>query len=195
MSRDEGGPNARVAPGAKPGRNAIAVIVLTVTIGTVAICGAYVWIVATPPTGPSEFSPNQPPVLVHPGTPGCRVPSPGLCYSFSVVTRISGLSVSHFGFSVTRNSTSMTPSGTNGQPVPLGPDARVSAIGSGASIMAVWNCWTGTWNGTTGWIVPTNANLTFVLQTGRSTNSTLRSAALSVYLTAPYAASIGYGFP
>jgi hypothetical protein len=173
---------------------ALYALVVVVAAGMLAVWAWTVLLPSAPHTEPSVFSPAQSPEEIPSGSPGCSSAGTDLCYSFSIVTYYSGLTVGHFEFQVDENWSSLSSSGPVGTPVSLGPDAQISVLGPKSAVEATWNCAVERWSGTAGWIVPTGTNVSFVLQTGLESNATVQAASMFIGLAPPYGGWVGYGF-
>ncbi|MCI4334208.1 MAG: hypothetical protein L3K04_01015 [Thermoplasmata archaeon] len=143
-----------------------------------------------PSTGPSSFAPVWGPVQVTPGNVGCPASQGGLCYSVGVTTLYRSVQASSLAFAVSNSTTLQYPMPNN---VPMGANATVSIIG-GSSAVATWDWSTGSWSSGISYVLPYNTNVTLVLDTGLTSNSTLLGNVFCVELATNGGGVLGFYF-
>ena len=125
---------------------------------------------------------------VFPGSPGCANVSGESCYSVLMESNTAGVRLSGLAFEV-RGPPTNNSSVISGPPIPLGPAARLSAFDSAGNLVGLWNWTTSTWVLGGSWIIPVNANITLVLDTGLL-DAQLSADWFFVHITTP---ALGYG--
>jgi len=136
--------------------------------------------------GPSNFAPAYGPVKVAPGSVGCPAVSGLVCYLTAVATRLHGLTLSNLEFRV------MNLSRGNGTVGALGPNATVSVPGPSGTVVGLWWFSNQTWSSGSSWQVEFNTNVSFVLNTGLLSYSSLSGAWFAVELTSPFGGEVNF---
>ena len=176
------------APGATAKRRPHAWLfpVVAVAAAIFVVNVSFFWVLANfQPTGPSVFAPSFGPERVLHGTIGCRSVPAEVCYLVSIESSYWDLPLSSLRFTVAHQSSFPDP---NAVPVSLGPGATVSALNSTSSVAGVWDALNGSWVTGSNRVVPSDRDVSFVLDSGLMSNATLSGAWFSVVLTGPYAA-------
>ncbi len=137
---------------------------------------------------PSAFAPASGPQRVGPGTIGCRTTSNETCYAVAVTISLGSVHVSDFFFAVEHSSRYSYPERSN---VPLGTGATVTLVSPGTD-GASWNWTQGAWTQGGSASPPDPHEVSFVLDTGLTSNATLAGAWFWVELGSPYDGSVGF---
>jgi hypothetical protein len=142
-------------------------------------------------TSPNSFWFAKGPDRVGPGTIGCRMNPDEVCYSFAFGMVYKGVTLSRSSFQVVNRSYALSGRGSEGPIIPLGPIASVSVLSSTSTIAGSWNYSSSVWSNGSGWVVPTNVNVTVILDTGLLTNATLANTGFEIVLSSPNGGAVG----
>jgi hypothetical protein len=144
---------------------------------------------ACPHTCPSDFG-GAGIARVAPGSIGCATPAGAVCYRADYASAISGLTLSGLRFNVAGPTNQTIDPDAPG--VPLGPTAKVSALGAEGQVVGVWSMPSMTWQIGSGAPVPKSSDDVVILDTGLLDNSTLLGAYFYIILTGANGGSVGF---
>ena len=180
------GPSDSISRGSNPRRGRRWALV--VGVATIVVVGSFAlyYFETYPRLGPASFFVDNS-TRVLPGSTGCSPTASELCYSLVMGTIIQSLRLSDLRFELTNE----TDEGPNGPRVPVGVNAGVTVIQPAGGEAGHWNWSAGEWNTGASWIIPTNANVSIVFDSGLSDASSLNETDFWIVVSGPGSAAVG----
>lgn len=126
---------------------------------------------------------------VTPGSVGCQDLPGESCFSGVLVSYLPGVQLSGLRFEVLGppwNSSNVL----NSTPVSLGDSARVTVLAPDNTVVGAWDWSTTSWSQGSGWVIPTGANVTLILDTGFQ-NAKLSGDWFETFMVNPNYGSVG----